>query len=202
MTSKKSAKIVIGLTGSFGTGKTTVAGIFKSLGADVIDADLLAHEALSKNSSAYKKVVALFGPSVLGAGGHIDRRALAGVVFKDKRLLNKLCGIVHPLVIARIRRLFRAATCGRVIVVDAPLLIESGLHRIVDKLVVVSAPRRDQIARCAAKFGLTEKEVLERIKNQMPLGKKIKMADYVICNDGTKNETKREVSNVWRDLWR
>ncbi len=204
----RKACVVIGLTGSFGTGKTTVAGMLKKLGARVINADSHAHAALAKGSAAYRAVVRAFGADVVGPDGSIDRRRLAHVVFKDKRLLSALCAIIHPLVITAIKKDIRALTRGthgirgRAIVIDAPLLIEAGLHTVVDTLVVVTASTATQRARCSAKFKITQREILDRTKNQMPLTKKVEMADYVIDNNGTREETNAQVEKIWRELWK
>ena len=195
--------LIIGLTGGFGTGKSYVAGIFRSLGAKVIDADLLAHDSIKRGSSAYKKVVALFGPSVLKAGREIDRPKLGRLVFGDKRLLKRLDEIIHPEVISEIKKKLRQTSKGDVVVIDAPLLIEAGLAGMVDELVVVACPKSEQIRRCMRKFGVDKKEVLKRVKSQISLTKKIKMADYVVNNNGPKAETREAAKKIWRQIvWR
>ena len=196
------ARLIVGVTGSFGTGKTTVAGIFRSLGAKVLDADKLAHASLDKGSRSHKDIVQAFGRGVLGPKGDIDRKKLAALAFRDKRLLRKLCGIVHPAVIDRIKSEVLKNKGCRAIVIDAPLLIEAGLNRMVDLLLVVKASQANQVKRCAAKFKMTKGEVLGRIRNQMPLKEKLKKADFVIYNDGSKKKTKKQVLNIWRRLWR
>ena len=195
--------LVVGLTGGFGTGKSYVAGIFKSLGAKVIDADRLAHDSIRKWSPAYRKVIALFGPTILGQGREIDRRKLGRIVFDDKRSLKRLDNIVHPEVIRMIKNMIREAAEGDVVVIDAPLLIEAGLAGMVDELVVVTCPKDEQIRRCESKFGLNKKEVSKRIRSQIPLAKKIKMADFVVDNSGPKAETRKAAKKIWRQIvWR
>jgi len=195
--------LIIGLTGGFGTGKSYVAGIFRSLGAKVIDADLLAHDSIKRGSSAYKKVVALFGPSVLKSGREIDRPKLGRLVFGDKRLLKRLDEIIHPEVISEIKKKLRQTSKGDVVVIDAPLLIEAGLAGMVDELVVVACSKSEQIRRCMRKFGVDKKEVLKRVKSQISLTKKIKMADYVVNNNGPKAETREAAKKIWRQIvWR
>jgi len=195
--------LIIGITGGFGTGKSYVTGIFRSLGAKVIDADRLAHESIKKGNTAYRKVVALFGPSVLKAGREIDRRKLGRLVFGDKRLLKRLDKIVHPEVIKTIKNKIRQARRDDVVVIDAPLLIEAGLAGLVDKLVVVACPKSEQIRRCIKKFGIDKKEVLKRVRNQISLMKKIKMADHVVDNSGPKAETREAAKKIWRQIvWR
>ncbi len=194
--------MIIGLTGSFGTGKTTVAGMFRKLGARVIDADLLAREALEKGEPAYEKALKAFGDSLLDSRRNIDRRRLAGIVFKDRRQLKRLCGIIHPYVIDRIRLEIKKTPGSRVIVIDAPLLIEAGLDQMADSLVVVSAARKNQVRRCVAKFRMSSSDVRRRIESQMPLKAKMAKADFVIYNNGELEKTRKQVENAWRRiLW-
>jgi len=191
---------IIGLTGGFGTGKSYVAGVFKSLGVRVIDADKIAHGALRKTSGEYRKIKAAFGPSVLDKSGNIDRKRLAGAVFGDRDLLKRLNAIIHPGVIKAIKSKIRNSSKAGVIVLDAPLLIEAGLKNITDKIVVVTCPKDEQIKRCSRKFKIDKKEVLRRIKSQMPLSRKIKMADYVINNGATRAETRKKIEKIWRRI--
>jgi len=116
--------------------------------------------------------------------------------------LNELCSIVHPFVIAKIKARISALSGRKGVIIDAPLLLEAGLADIVDKLVVVSAARSNQIKRCMAKFKMAKGDILDRIRSQMPLKQKMEQADFVIYNNGTKEETKRKVIKVWRGLWR
>ena len=192
--------LVIGITGSFGTGKSYVSGIFKELGAKVIDADRLAHDSIKTGNPAYRKVVRLFGPSILKAGREVDRRKLGHMVFNDKAALKKLDDIVHPEVIREIRKRMLQAARGDVVVIDAPLLIEAGLAGMTDKLIVVACPKDEQIKRCVKKFGLDKKEVLRRIRSQISLTRKIKMADHVVDNSGPKAETREAAKKIWRQL--
>jgi len=201
---KRSRKtIIIGITGSFGTGKTTVAKIFKSLGAALLDADKLAHGTFKRGSVSYRQIVKNFGRGILDKFGKIDRTKLAYVVFRNKSSLSKLCSIVHPLIIAKIKEsVRRILNSGDVpaIVIDAPLLIEAGLHDIVDYLIVVKTSRQTQIERVMKNKGLTRKDVISRIKNQMQLSKKIQMADYVIDNEASKSDTKKAVKKIWKEI--
>lgn len=194
--------ITIGLTGSFGSGKTFVASIFRSLGAEVIDADRIAHEVIRKGSAAYKKIIRAFGKDILDKSGNIDRRELSEIVFDRDETVYKLNKIVHPEVIEIIKERIKKSTHNKIIVIDAPLLVEANLAEFMDKLIVVKASTTNQIDRCVRKFGLKSAEVLKRIKNQIPLKRKIKMADFVIDNDGRRSETKKQAIKIWRQLWR
>ena len=195
--------LVVGLTGSFGTGVTFVASIFKSLGAEVIDADRIAHEVIKKGTAVYKRIIRHFGKNLLDVNGNIDRRTLSAIVFNDKDKLHKLNAIIHPEVIKEIKERAKKARHDKVVIIDAPLLIEANLGRFVDKLIVVKSSTTKQIERSVKKFGLKSEEVLKRIKSQIPLERKIAMADFVIDNDRARSETKRQVIKIWREiLWR
>jgi len=194
--------MVIGLTGSFCSGKSYAASVFKSLGAKVLDADKIAHAALKKGTAEHGKIARTFGPEILNERGNIDRKALAGVVFNDKRALKKLEAIIHPGVVKHIKRAVKKARKNGVIVIDAPLLIEAGLQDLADKLVVVKASQKNQITRCIRKYGTNKEECLKRINSQIPLKMKIKMADFVIDNDGTRKGTKEQIMEIWRKVWR
>jgi len=193
---------IIGLTGSFGTGKTFVASIFKSLGAGVIDADKIAHDCIKKGTVAYKQVVRRFGRNILNANGSIDRTKLGKIVFNKKEDLKKLNRIVHPRVIKIIKERVGRADAKGAIVIDAPLLVEAGLVDMVDILVVVTCSKRKQIARCRNKFGIEKEEILKRIKNQASIEKKKKMADLIIRNSGTKSRTRQQARRAWRLVWK
>jgi dephospho-CoA kinase len=187
---------VIGITGNFGTGKSFAASVFKATGAQVIDADSVAHEVIKKGRPEYRKVVEIFGKGVLDKNRDIDRKELAGIVFSDKKKLKILNSVIHPAVIKYIRRrIGQAKGCG-IMVIDAPLLIEAGLANIADSLVVVKCPEKEQIKRAMNKFKIKKGEVLQRIRNQMSMSKKIELADFVIDNSGTKAETKKQVLRI------
>lgn len=193
---------VIGVTGGFGTGKTFVASIFKSLGAKVIDADRIAHEAIRRGSPEYRALIKMFGSDILSDRREIDRRKLGEIVFRDAGALRKLNAIVHPAVIKEVRRRIRGAGEG-VVVIDAPLLVEAHLEKEVDELVVVKCSKRRQIERCREKFRIKKKEIMRRIRSQIPLKRKMEMADLVIDNSLTKAETRRQARKVWGGiLWR
>lgn len=197
--------LIIGITGSLGTGKTTVAKIFKRLGAVVLDADEIAHRAIEPNTPAWRRIKGCFGSGILRKDGTINRRALAKEVFSERRRLDKLCGIIHPLVYKEIEKKIKEIkkiNAEAIVVLDIPLLLESGGRSKVDKLVVVTAGSDAQIKRAVRKFGLTRKEVLQRMEAQMPLGEKEKAADFVIDNKGSLCATERQVVEIWKNLVR
>ena len=193
---------VIGLTGGFGTGKTYVASVFRSLGAKVIDADKIAHSVIRKGSGAYRKIISVFGTEILDKSGNVDRSKLAKMVFGKPSKLRRLNRIVHPEVIKSIRVKLKSFDDKGVVVIDAPLLLEAGLASQVDKIVVVKCSKEKQIQRCGNKFRIEREEILKRIENQLPIWKKIRMADLVIDNSLTKSRTRNQIRKAWRGVWR
>ena len=195
----------VGLTGGLASGKSTVAAFFRELGAFHVDADLIAHELLAPGGDATEAVVARFGRGILGVGEAIDRKALAAIVFADPKALADLNALVHPKVRAEIARRIAAHAAhanpkSPVALIDAALLVETGMHRDLDALIVVSCGAATQIARAVARGGLTEDEARSRIAAQAPLADKRAAADYVIDNEGSLDETKRQVAAVWASL--
>jgi dephospho-CoA kinase len=195
--------LIIGVTGSIGTGKTTVAKMLRGLGAVVVDADDISHRALEPGNSAWKKTVACFGKKVLRRDGYIDRGVLGEIVFSDRKKLRKLCGILHPEVYKRMRAIVnrvKRADKSAVIALDVPLLLETGGRKYIDKLVVVSVPREVQLKRACRKFGLKRPEITKRIRMQMPLKQKVKVADFVVDNGGSIISTEKQVRAIWKKL--
>jgi dephospho-CoA kinase len=160
----------------------------------------MARAAVRKGKPAYQKIVRAFGEDILGRSGNIDRKKLASVVFTDKSALAKLNRIVHPVVIADIKKKISASPAADTVVIDAPLLVEANLARIADSLVVVTCPRKRQIERCVRKFRMPRRDVLRRIGSQIPLKKKIVMADFVVDNGGDRSQTKKQIRKVWREI--
>lgn len=192
-------RFVIGVTGGFGTGKSTVARMLGRYGAEVLDADRIARDAVSPGGGIYKKIVSLFGSSILDKDKRIDRKKLGRVVFDDREKLMRLNALVHPHVIRRIKDAVRRGK-KRFCVIDAPLLIEAGLHKQSDVIVVVTASPRTQIARAAKNLGITKKDAVKRIGRQLPLKKKMRLADFIIDNDGSLRSTGRRVERLWRKI--
>ena len=191
---------IVGLTGGFGSGKSFIASLFKRLGAKVIDADKLGHKALRKRSTAYKRVVAAFGKKVLKADLSINRKALAGIVFADRKSLAKLNRIVHPGIIREIAKRAQISAKSEVLIVDAPLICETNITGLMNALIVVKASKKNQIERCSKKFGMRQEDIRKRIACQMPLNRKIRYADHIVDNNGTKKDTEKQVRNIWKEL--
>ncbi len=170
--------MIIGLTGSIGTGKTTVAKMFRLLGAHVIDADKIVHRLLNKRS----------------------RMKLGEKVFDDESALKELCAWIHPLVKKEIASDIKRNKNRKVIIIDAPLLIECGLHKKCERLVVVACSRKSQIERASLSLGISKRAVVKRLKQQMPLRKKKESADFIIDNDGSLNRTRKQVKQIWEEF--
>lgn len=193
---------IIGITGSLGSGKTTVAAMLADLGAKVIDADRIAHRVMQPDSSCLRKIVKHFGRGIL-ANGYIDRKKLAQIVFNDPKRLHTLIRIIHPKVKEEIKRkvvAYRKLRRVSVVALDVPLLFESGLDRWVDLTVVVKVRSSQQIERIRRRLSLTESEAFKRIKAQMPLKEKIRLADVIIDNTGSLTKTKKQVEKLWQKL--
>jgi dephospho-CoA kinase len=191
--------IIVGLTGVVGTGKSTVANLFKELGAYVIDWDELAREVTRPHSKAWKEIVEYFGKGILNADLTINRQKLADIVFSDKEKVAKLNQIVHPEVFKEDERITNEITSldpDALIIKDIPLLFELTRPIHVDKIVVVSASEQTQLKRLEEK-GMSREDAQNRIKSQLPLEEKIKSADFVINNDGPLEETKRQVEEIY-----
>ena len=197
---------VIGLTGGIGTGKSEVSRLLGELGAEVIEADRVAHEAYEPGARGWQEVVEAFGEGVVGADGRIDRKALGGIVFSDEEARERLNGIIHPIVRrlleGRIAELERQG--ARVVVIEVPLLVEaikrqSGWTRMLDEVWVVTAPEDQAVARVRARSGLDEAAVRARIGSQATERERIEYADAVIDNGGSLEGLRREVTNLWRE---
>jgi len=194
---------VIGITGGFAGGKTTVASMFAKLGARPIDADKIYHQLIKPGRPLYKKIVSIFGREILTKNRQIDRKKLAKLVFDNAKVLKKLCQLTHPAVIKKIKlelSKLKKARNKQVAVIDAPLLIEAGLAKMIDSLIVVKTSQQKQISRCRKHFRAPGAEIIKRIKAQLPLRKKISLADYVVDNDGTLPQTRKQVRNIWKQL--
>lgn len=192
-------RIILGVTGSFGSGKTTVAKIFKSFGVRVINADKIAHRVIRPGSKIYKGLVNALGENILKKDKTIDRDKLAKIVFNNKDLLKRLNRMIHPEVIRIIKNQIKTLS-KKVIVLDAPLLIEAGLRKLVDKLIVVKTTRKNQFTRILNKKSLSKIDILKRINAQIPLKYKVRIADFVIDNSGTINNTRKQVIRIWKKL--
>jgi dephospho-CoA kinase len=195
----------VGLTGGMACGKSFVAAALGRLGCHIVEADDVGHEVLNPEGEAYDAVLEEFGDEILDERGMIDRARLAERVFGDPAKLEKLNTIVHPAVRSRASRQFReigAREPHAVAVYVAAILIESGAYKEVDKIIVVSCGREQQIERAMHRPDASEANVIARLERQMPLDKKREFADYIIDTSGTKEDTLRQTEIVYKDLRR
>jgi dephospho-CoA kinase len=178
---------LFGLTGGIASGKSAVAARFRARGLPVLDADALAREVVAKGSDGLAEVVAAFGGEVLTPGGDLDRKRVADIVFHDAAARAKLNAIVHPRVGALSMQ--RAAGLGAqgepLVCYEAALLVENGMHEMLRPLVVVSAPEDVQVARAVRRDSAKEDDVRARIRAQLPLARKVAVADVVVDNTGS-----------------
>jgi dephospho-CoA kinase len=187
---------VIGLTGGIASGKSVVCQTLKGLGMTVIDADDVSHEILAKDDAVKQEVVKVFGPDVLTTGGAVDRARLGKIVFHDPERRKALERILHPPVGVELRRMARE---GRgYVVLEIPLLIETGGHERMDLVVVVYATRALQIERLMSRDELSKEDAVGRIDAQLPLEQKVSYANYVINNCGSVEETKEQVLRFYK----
>lgn len=192
----------VGLTGGIGSGKSWVSARLASHGAVVVDADLLAREVVAGGSPGFERVVARFGPQVVGPDGRLDRQALGRRVFADAADLADLNAIVHPLVGERASMLIEQAELAGVpmVVHDVPLLVENGLANSYDVVVVVDAPVEVQLSRLVGDRGMSRADALARIAQQSTRDVRLAAADEVLNNGGSLDELADQVDLLWQRL--
>jgi len=192
---------LIGLTGGAGSGKSTVASMLRDLGAVVLDADVAAHTVYEPGSLGFDLIEAEFGPDYI-RDGKIDRARLGELVFHDADARARLNAIVHPLV----REWMAAQTANAlmrgaaVVVQDVPLLFENGLENLYSDVLLVYVPEETQVRRLVEERGLSEDRARAIVATQMPIEDKRARARRVIDNQGTRDETRKQVANVWAEL--
>jgi len=197
--------ILVGLTGGLATGKSTVARMFQDCGALLIDADLLARLVVEPDTPAWRQIIQAFGKQILRPDRTLDRAALGNIVFRNRASLRQLGAIIHPRVARQQARLTRELAQKHphaVILYDAPVLIEAGAHQRMDCVIVVTADRQTQIARLRPRNLLTRAEALRRIRTQMPLARKVKLADFVVNGTLPPEQLRREVARIYEELRR
>lgn len=198
--------MIIGITGGLATGTSTAAKYLRSyLKGYLVDADKIAHLLLKKKNPAYKKIVSNFGRSILKREGAIDRGKLAKKAFDSKKNLKKLCSIVHPAVIARvtdaIKDIYKKKPSA-FIIVDGPVLIESGFYKRCDTLTVVTSSLMLQLERIQNYKRISVEDGLIRISFQLPLHKKVRYADYIIDNSNGIADLRRKCKRVAEEIRR
>ncbi len=195
--------LIVGLTGGVASGKTVVSEVLRDEGAYIIDADQIARELVQPHRPAWSEIVRGFGKDILQEDGSIDRKKLADRVFADPEQRKLLNQILHPLITGEMDR--RAREIGQedpeaIVVIDAPLLIEVGYHRRMDKLMVVASTQTEQIERLKVRDGISSEEALRILSAQMPVEEKVKLADFVIRNEGSLAEVRERAKEVFREL--
>ncbi len=191
--------LVIGLTGGIGTGKSEVTRQLEALGASIISADQVGHEAYTPNTEAWEQVVAAFGDDILQDDGEIDRRKLGAIVFSDPSQLEKLNQIMHPRMARMVSdkiEVFRGQGVN-VVVVEAALLFEAGWDALVEEVWATDSPEDSVIGRLKERNGLSEEEAKKRINSQMDRAERIERSDFVINNSGDM----AELGNAIKELW-
>jgi dephospho-CoA kinase len=195
--------LLVGLTGGIATGKSTVTALLASPSVRVVDADALAREVVEPGTPAYARIVAEFGRDVLQPDGRLDRARVGQVVFPDPAKRKWLESVTHPAIRARFERIMadleRQGFDG-ILIWDAALLVESGGHKNMDKVVVVTTDPDTQLRRLTARDGSSEAAARARTASQMPLAVKARAGDYVIDNSGTREQTEARVREVYRAL--
>ena len=194
-------KMIIGITGSIGSGKTAAAKLFFKYHYKRIDADEISHDLMKNNSEIRKKLIKIFGKEILGSNKNIDRKKLGNIVFNDGRKLRKLSSVMHPAIIKEIKNRIKKIKkeCGdkTKIIIDAPLLLEAGAGRLVDKVIVVKAFHENVVER-------NKKFTMEQLKKismaQMGLDKKLKKADFMIDNTGDLKNLENQVKRIANKL--
>ena len=186
---------ILGLTGGIASGKSTVSAYLAQNGALIIDADLIARQVVAKKSSGLKQIVAKFGGEILTASGELDRKKLGKLVYSNKELLKALTDITGPLIRAEILREIQAAKKAQVklVVLDIPLLFETGYQTLCDKVMVVTIPSKLQLERVMKRDNLSAAEARKRIANQLPASKRNELADVLIDNSKSVAETYQQV---------
>jgi len=200
---KKNNSLLLGVTGGIATGKTTVVRMLEELGAPVIDFDLLAREVVEPGQPALKDIVGYFGEEILLKDGSLDREKLSGIVFRDVEKRKILESFTHPRIYEaserRIKKIVEEDP-NAIIQLDIPLLIEQNLQHMVHKVLVVYIPREKQIERLMERDGISREWAVDRLGAQMPIDEKLGWADFVINNEKTLEETKKQVEDLWEVL--
>jgi dephospho-CoA kinase len=197
--------LIVGLTGGVASGKSVVSRILKEEGAYLIDADQIARELVQPRTSAWEELVKVFGKEILQKNGSIHRKQLAAKVFSDPTQRDLLNRTLHPRIKEEMGRRLKAIgqkDPEAIVVIDAPLLVETGDHREMDKVIVVISTEAQQIARLREREGMDQEEARRIMASQIATEEKVKVADFVIRNEGSLEETERRAREVFQELKR
>lgn len=194
--------IVIGVAGGIASGKSTVAQVYGKLGARVLDADTIGHELL-RTDRLRDRISEVFGEGVLTPEGDVDRRALGRLVFSDENARHKLNRLVRPAIRGEIRQqiaLMHKERQDGIVVVDAPLLVDTGPTDLADRVILVTAPASTRKERIIHRNKLSELEAEQRITAQVPDTKQARWADYILENNGTRDELIEKAKALWKRI--
>ncbi len=194
---------IIGLTGGIASGKSFISEHLQQLGALIIDADELARQAVQPGSVVLSEIEKEFGADLIAKDGTLDRAKMGGIVFNSAKARQKLNEIIHPQVLKEVYRLIsinRNDPDLKAIIIDAPLLIESGLNEAAEEIWVVSVDKDIQVARLMSRDKMSFEQAQNRIKSQMPLAEKLAYADHVIDNNQSRAETLRQIDRLWQKV--
>jgi dephospho-CoA kinase len=197
--------LIVGLTGGVASGKTAVSQVLREEGAYIIDADEIARELVQPHKPAWNEIIRAFGEEILQEDRSVDRKELADKIFADPEQRKVLNQILHPRIKEEIAR--RAREIGQknpeaIVVIDAPLLVELGMHHKVDRLIVVTSTQTQQMERLKKRDGRSPEEALKLLSSQMPVEEKEKLADFVVRNEGSLEEMKKRAKEVFKELKR
>jgi len=201
--SKKSLILLIGLTGGIASGKSTVAHMLEEMGSHVIDFDMLARRVVEPGRPAWKKIVDYFGRDILQGSGEIDRKRLSRIIFGNSEKRKRLEGFTHPFIADEFTgQVDEIASSDPDAIINAvvPMLFEAGMQALFHKVVVVYIPREEQIKRLIERDGISEGDAVNILNAQMHIDEKIRQADFIINNENSIEETKRQVHDLWNTL--
>jgi len=190
---------ILGLTGTFGSGKTTAGGMLRELGAELIDADELARQVVEPGEPALAEIAAQFGAEMIRPDGALDRRRLADRVFADRRAMARLNQIIHPRVRELERKRLGELADRPLVVLDVPLLYETGMDRMCTQVAVVRITENQRFARLRRR-GFNEQAIIARLGMQMAQARKVKLADHVIDNSGSLDETRNQLQRLLEEI--
>jgi len=187
----------VGVTGIFASGKGTVCGMFEELGARVVDTDIIAREVVEPGQKGLQRIVDEFGDDFLKSDGSLDRIKFALHIFIDKKKVDILNKITHPIILEIV---LKRSDTSEIYMINTPLLFESGYDTYMDKNITVTADIKQVYDRGIRRDGIGYEEINDRLEHQIPLNEKIKLADYIIDNSGSMENTKRQVLKLWKIL--
>ncbi len=194
--------LIVGLTGNIGSGKSSIARLFKEMGAKVLDTDKVARDVVAPGTPGLQQIVQHFGAGILNADGSLDRPKMAQIVFNDPEALKFLNSIVHPAIRAELLKAiadYKNNPDAPLMIIEAPLLIETQLYKLMDQVWLVTVNSKTQIQRVIERDAATAEQVSSRLAAQMPQEDKIPYAHRIIDNSGTPESTLQQVRQIWSD---